>query len=248
MSVRTMARVWELSSNKGNDLLMLLAIADFSDDEGQAYPSVPTLAKKCRMKPRNASAILAALRASGELEVRLNEGPRGANMYRILLPDQPMQIHAGVQKRAGVQKSAAPPAETCAKPLHVSAYEPSVNHQEPPDGLSASSSKTKSSKQSKTKTTLRAFIELCKSKGEKCIPEDDPIYDYAEKVGLSNEMLRVCWKEFCAAYLQSSKLQMDWRAHFRNAVRRNWYKLWFLAEGQEGAWTTAGEQARRAAA
>jgi len=31
-----MARVWELSRNRGNDLLMLLAIADFSDDDGKA--------------------------------------------------------------------------------------------------------------------------------------------------------------------------------------------------------------------
>jgi hypothetical protein len=36
MSVKTMARVWEFSVNQGNDLLMLLAIADFADDEGNA--------------------------------------------------------------------------------------------------------------------------------------------------------------------------------------------------------------------
>lgn len=246
MSVRTMARVWEFSKNKGNDLLMLLAIADFADDDGNAYPSVPTLATKCRMKSRNASTILAALRASGELEVRLNEGPRGANMYRITLPLQPLQIRAGVQKRAGVQDSASPPAETCAKPLHVSAYEPSMNHQEPSDGSHARSSSKKTAKQSKT--TLRLFIDSCKTKGEKTIPDDDPIFDYAEKVGLSDEMLLVCWKEFCAAYLQNQKEQADWRAHFRNAVRRNWYKLWFFREGEPAVWTTSGEQARRAAA
>lgn len=50
MSVRTMAKVWELSANRGNDLLMLLAIADFADDDGNAYPSVQTLAHKCRMQ------------------------------------------------------------------------------------------------------------------------------------------------------------------------------------------------------
>jgi len=129
MSVRTMARVWEFSRNKGNDLLMLLAIADFADDDGRAYPSVSTLAKKCRMKPRNASSILSALRASGELVVRMNEGPRGANMYRIILQATPLQESAGVQKRAGVQESAGSPAETCVKPLQKRAPKPSVNQE-----------------------------------------------------------------------------------------------------------------------
>ena len=88
MSVRTMARVWADSTQAGTDLLMLLAIADFSDDDGNAYPAVPTLAKKCRMSTRNANFILTALKASGELQVRANEGPKGTNRYRIVLGAQ----------------------------------------------------------------------------------------------------------------------------------------------------------------
>jgi hypothetical protein len=70
VSVRTMARVWAESSHSGSHLLMMLAIADFADDDGNAYPAVATLARKCRMKTRNANVLLAALRASGELQVR----------------------------------------------------------------------------------------------------------------------------------------------------------------------------------
>lgn len=109
MSVRMISRVWDVSAHKGNDLLMLLAIADFADDDGNAYPSVTTLANKCRMKQRNANLILAALRESGELEVRLNEGPKGTNRYRIVLPSFPLQKHTGVQKSTGMQKLTAPP-------------------------------------------------------------------------------------------------------------------------------------------
>lgn len=116
-----MARVWELSNQRGNDLLMLLAIADFADDDGNAYPSVQTLATKCRMKPRNANVILAALRESGELEVRQNEGPHGTNRYRIVFPGLPLQNLTGMQKRASLQKRASTPAKTCSKPLHVDA-------------------------------------------------------------------------------------------------------------------------------
>lgn len=51
MSIRTMARVWDQSQHSGSELLMLLALADFADDDGNSYPAVPTLAAKCRMTP-----------------------------------------------------------------------------------------------------------------------------------------------------------------------------------------------------
>lgn len=130
MSVRTMSRVWELSQHSGTGLLMLLAIADFSDDEGRAYPSVSTLAKKCRMQPRNAQTLLAELRGSGELEVRINAGPKGCNQYRVVLPG-PLQALAPLQKLAPLQSLARGGANPCAKPLQSLAPEPSLNHQEP---------------------------------------------------------------------------------------------------------------------
>lgn len=144
MSVRTMARVWADSKQSGTHLLMLLAIADFADDEGNAYPAVGTLAEKCRMKPRNAQTILAALRQAGELEVRENEGPRGTNLYRIVMPQGMqgfagvgVQKLAGVQGIAGVQRIARRGAKACAKPLQRIAPEPSLNHQEPVESAHA---------------------------------------------------------------------------------------------------------------
>lgn len=131
MSVRTMAKVWELSRHGGTNLLMLLAIADFADDNGNAYPAVQTLAEKCRMKPRNAQVILGALRQSGELEVRPNEGPKGTNLYRITLASQGVQHSAPLQRNAPLHSSALGGAKECAKGVQHSAPEPSVNHQEP---------------------------------------------------------------------------------------------------------------------
>lgn len=100
----------------------------------------------------------------------------------------------------------------------------------------------------KAAISLTSFLEQCKSSGQKPISDEDPIFEYAAKVGIDREMLVVCWQEFKAAHLQSGKTQADWRAHYRNAVRRNWYKLWFLKDGSIAQWTTQGEQARRAAA
>ena len=83
MSVRVMAQVWENSRHGGTQLLMLLSIADFADDAGRAYPSVATLAAKCRVKQRAANYVLRELQASGELAVQAGRGPRGTNVYRI---------------------------------------------------------------------------------------------------------------------------------------------------------------------
>ncbi len=141
MSIRVMSEVWTRSRHSGTDLLMLLALADFSDDKGNSYPSVTTLATKCRMQARNAGYILKALQDSGELEVRANEGPKGTNRYRIVLEALGVQSVAGVGVQAGagvqsvaeVQSSAAPPAIQRRLPLQPIADEPSLNRQEPSD-------------------------------------------------------------------------------------------------------------------
>lgn len=133
MSVRTMAAVWERSQHSGTHLLMLLAIADFADDDGRAYPSVPTLARKCRMKERNAQYILAELVETGELATQRGKGPRGSNVYRIKLASLGVQPSAPVQTFAPLQETAPKgcngvritPAMECTQTI----IEPSMNRQ-----------------------------------------------------------------------------------------------------------------------
>ena len=133
MSVRTMAAVWERSQHSGTSLLMLLAIADFADDDGRAYPSVPTLARKCRMKERNAQYILSELVESAELTIQRGKGPRGSNVYRIKLASLGVQHSAPVQYDAPLQQGAPEgcngvritPAMECTQTI----IEPSRNHQ-----------------------------------------------------------------------------------------------------------------------
>ncbi|MEO5687117.1 MAG: hypothetical protein ABIR54_07120 [Burkholderiaceae bacterium] len=150
MSIAVMTDVWRRSQHSGSHLLMMLALADFSDDKGCSYPGVAALAGKCRMKVRNAQTILAALRDSKELEIRMNAGPYGCNRYRIVLT-----ALGGVQELAGckplqgasectMQPDARTPASPCAKPLQALAPEPSLNRQETSDrGESSSGQKSK---------------------------------------------------------------------------------------------------------
>ena len=135
MSVRCITQVWDKSAHTGTDLLMLLALADYSDDDGNSYPAVASLARKCRMKSRNANYVIKALQDSGELKVLKNEGPRGTNRYRIMLAQlgasKALQRVAPLQAIAPLQRIAPTPATQCAKPLQPIADEPSLNRQEP---------------------------------------------------------------------------------------------------------------------
>jgi len=88
MSIRCMDRVWRYSGVQNTtELAMLLAIADYAHDDGSgAYPSLTTLAKKCRLSRRHAIRTIQALEKLGELQVARNAGPGGANLYTVLSP------------------------------------------------------------------------------------------------------------------------------------------------------------------
>ena len=99
--------------------------------------------------------------------------------------------------------------------------------------------------------SLKAWLEAVRDRGEKPVPEDDPVFAYAGKVGIPAEFLALAWRQFRHRYLEQhpAKRYTDWRRVFRNAVEGNWLKLWFLdpVSGQYGL-TTVGEQAKRAQA
>lgn len=238
MSVKTMSRVWEFSQHGGTELLMLVAIADFSDDDGRSFPSVATLADKCRMKPRNCRYLLRTLEDSGELSIVQNAGPRGANLYHINLNLLGMQHSAGVQRLAGVQPSAATPAMDCRKPLQPIAAKPSVNHQEPSEG--------KKRRSRSAEKTFAEWIDDVRASGEKPVSDYLAVWDYAKKIGLPDEFIQLAWLKFRDRYTTDDnykgKKYADWRRTFLNAVRDNWFKLWYR-NGDAFLLTTAGQQA-----
>ena len=80
------------------------------------------------------------------------------------------------------------------------------------------------------------------------VPADDPIFDWAGKVGIPRDWIALAWWAFEGRYTGDgqgrAKTYADWRATFRNAVREDWLKLW--RSGPEGCvLTTAGQQAQR---
>mgnify|MGYP001584552424 CR=1 FL=1 len=83
MSIKVMSWVWECSQQQGGALLVLLAIADFADDSGVAYPAIATLAAKARLSEASIHQIIRELIAAGELTVERQAGPHQANIFQV---------------------------------------------------------------------------------------------------------------------------------------------------------------------
>ncbi len=77
---------------------------------------------------------------------------------------------------------------------------------------------------------------------ENPIPESDPIFVWAASAGIPDNFLLIAWLEFKVGFESKDKKYKDWRAVFRDYVRKNYLKLWWISDvGYE--LTTAGRQA-----
>jgi hypothetical protein len=93
MSVRVMARVWAHSQRKDGELLVMLALADFSNDAGESWPSIPILAQKARLTERQTRRVLTKLEEAGEVRRIVSNGGRNRrNHYFITVSENPDNI------------------------------------------------------------------------------------------------------------------------------------------------------------
>src|SRR5438105_2921396 len=126
MSIEATSAVWKWSrQKKSGALVVLLAIADYINTEGNAWPAVSTLAHKVRMSKRNVQRWLRALVNSGELEIHKNQGRRGSNIYRIRLSsNESNSCDAHVTGDAGVAKVVSSTSPTSDVSVTQSVSEP----------------------------------------------------------------------------------------------------------------------------
>jgi hypothetical protein len=101
MSVETSNRVWKQSGEGGTPLLLLLAMADWSDDWGYCHPSIEQMAIKCRQTERNILNLIAGLEKSRELRrLACGKGGRGkgsGSVYQVITGMNVVEITASEQ-------------------------------------------------------------------------------------------------------------------------------------------------------
>jgi len=83
MSTVASAWVWKHAPHKGGTLLVLLAIADHADQQGEhSYCGVSTLGREARLSPRQVQYVLRELETAGTI-VETGTTKRGTHIYAI---------------------------------------------------------------------------------------------------------------------------------------------------------------------
>lgn len=83
MSISVLTAIWARPPCAGGDLLCLLAIADNANDEGYAWPSMDTIARKANLSERGARKCVRNLQEMGLVSVESGGGRRKTNAYQI---------------------------------------------------------------------------------------------------------------------------------------------------------------------
>jgi hypothetical protein len=90
MSIKVMSDVWDHSRANGTPLLVLLCLADWANDDGECWPSISTIGKKCRLKDnRHVKRVIRELERINEVVVVVEGGKSSrkggvrSNLYMI---------------------------------------------------------------------------------------------------------------------------------------------------------------------
>jgi hypothetical protein len=83
------------------------------------------------------------------------------------------------------------------------------------------------------------------AEGEAAIPADDPVFTYADTVGIGHDLIALLWAEFKRRMAANHKRQRDWRRTFRNYAEANYWGLWSMRPGEPAVLTSRGEQVQR---
>lgn len=101
MSVRIMSLVWDKFPSGGSEMLVLLAMADWCNDNGLSlHPSNEAVAEKCRISKVQAQRIIKSLTDDGWLAVIGNKfggAPGSTKQYRLCI-----ERFDGYQKDTGI--------------------------------------------------------------------------------------------------------------------------------------------------
>lgn len=91
----------------------------------------------------------------------------------------------------------------------------------------------------------QCFTDWANTLAGPAVPADDPLFGWAQSVGIPREWIAIAWWIFEARYDEKDTAYSDWRAVFRKAVREDWLKAWRQTRSGEWELTTAGIQAQR---
>ena len=128
MSVQCLALAFKIQDVSPSEKLVLLALANYADEEDQAWPSQRTLAKITCLSDRTIRTVLSALEERGLITREADnraDGSRSTDLVTLHLDRA--QISGGAETvSGGVRKQLPGGAETVSG---LTTFEPPINHQ-----------------------------------------------------------------------------------------------------------------------
>lgn len=134
MSVKIMSWVWDNGPDDKTDLLVLLALADFCDDEGICYPSIRRIAEKSRLTERGVQKVIRRLESGGFLKIKTGNGRHGTNTYALSKRANSVRGNEAGNPEHGAPEHGSGGEHGCKKPR--------TRVQETPNGRSPEPSRT----------------------------------------------------------------------------------------------------------
>lgn len=81
-----MSEIWANGPSRQSDRFVLLALADYANDEGECWPSIAGIMEKVCMSERGVQTVIRRLQADGWLEISVGSGRKNCNAYTIKNP------------------------------------------------------------------------------------------------------------------------------------------------------------------
>ena len=107
MSNKALNHVWNNSTTKGSERVVLLAIADMANDNGDCFPGVGHIAAKANLTSRHTSTILRKLEKNGEIIIVDNSGCKTSsgytNLYTLVMHDNKEHVDMRRKQAQGVK-------------------------------------------------------------------------------------------------------------------------------------------------
>lgn len=126
-----MAWVWEHGPADQSARFVLLALADFANDEGECWPSLAGIAAKVCMTDRGVRKVLRKLEDDGWVTTEIGGGRRACNIYRIARNPEPRSAFVPPKTRNHVPPGTTFPRNQSAETRNQGAQNPEHGSAEP---------------------------------------------------------------------------------------------------------------------
>lgn len=136
MSIKVMSWVWDNGPTAAVDRLVLLALADFCDDQGKCWPSMDRIGEKACMTGRGARNVIRRLEEEGWISVAVGGGRGGCSTYQIIMQKEEHRSRNEIPgteypEPENPERGDIKPGTPRPKTRNAGSAEPSLNHQEP---------------------------------------------------------------------------------------------------------------------